>query len=157
MKKKIFPILWLSNVVLLLMVIILSSVLTIYSVLSVYAILLMFLMPFLLILFQAWPNCVDEIVSVNKKDYIYTPNGGISMLMILIGLNSALSIEKMARVEMVVIMLVFVAAEITLGLVLYQSEIMSRKKYIWSQVATYVLLLIFMFCTVVMNYDWGLI
>lgn len=157
MKKKIFPILWLSNVVLLLMVIILSSVLTIYSVLSICAILLMFLMPFLLIIFQAWPYCVNEIVSVNKKDYIYTPNGGISMLMILIGLNSTLSIEKVARVEMVVIMLVFVAAEITLGLVLYQSEIMSRKKYIWSQVATYVLLLIFMFCTVVMNYDWGLI
>ena len=45
MKKKIFPILWLSNVVLLLLVIILSSDLTIYSILSIYAILLMILMP----------------------------------------------------------------------------------------------------------------
>lgn len=157
MKKKIFLILWAINIVSLLIVIVLSSVLALYSVLSVYAMLLMFLMPFLLVLFQAWPNCAGEVVLLKKDDYIYAPNLGISMLMVLIGINSTLSIEKVARVEMTVIMLVFVAAEFTLGLILFQNKNISRKQYIWSQVATYILFLIFMFCTVVMNYDWGLI
>lgn len=157
MLKKIFPILWGINVVFLLLAILLASVEKLYSILSLCSMFLMFVMPFLLILFQAWTKCVNDTVLMKKEDFLYSPNLGIVLLIVLIGINSTLSIEKIARAEMLTIMLVFAATEIMLCFVLCQDIKVSRRMYIWSQVATYVLLFLFIICSVIMTYDWGLI
>lgn len=157
MTKKLFPILWGANALLLLIVVVAPNIEELYYALSLISLLSMFLAPLLLILFQAWSHVNREIIETKKSNLIFCPNLGCSLLMALITLNTIRSIEKAARIELVVIMLTFIAAQLALGYVVYQCEKIERRKYIWSQVATYVLLLLFIFCSMVMTFDWGLI
>ena len=85
------------------------------------------------------------------------PNAGCSLVILLTFVKFIGSIEKIGRTQMVTILLVFVVLELLLGYLKIENKEMTKKQFILTEIATYMSLVIFFFCAMVISFDFGII
>jgi len=154
-KKMYFLISWAINVALLLLLIVMPKSGSAYQILYILTMLMIFVIPLLLTFFQT----ALQLKSDDKENDIYSiiPNVGSSLIILLTVINFLGSIEKIAIPQMITILFVFVLAELVLGYLKISYKVMSKKQIVWINVATYLSLVVFFVCTMIISIDFGLI
>lgn len=153
-KSKLFLSFWVVNVVALFSIIVVPKKPEFYSILSLLTIFLIFVVPLILVVSQGY-------LTVTSKECLgmssCTPNAGCSLVILLTFVKFIGSIEKIGRTQMVTILLVFVVLELLLGYLKIENKKMTKKQFILTEIATYMSLVIFFFCAMVMSFDFGII
>lgn len=153
-KSKLFLSFWVANVVALFSIIIVPKKPEFYSILSLSTIFLIFVVPLILVVSQGY-------LTVTSKECLEMssciPNVGCSLVILLTFVKFIGSIEKIGRTQMVTILLVFVVLELLLGYLKIENKEMTKKQFILTEIATYMSLVIFFFCAMVMSFDFGII
>lgn len=154
-KKILFSIAWLINVLLLLLLIILPKTSVLYPVLYLFTMIMLFVVPLVLIVFQAYVKFKGK----EQENDIYSviPNAGCTLIILLTFVNFIGSIEKMAIPQMLTILFVFVITELLLGYLKIEYKKMSKKQYLCIEGATYFALVVFFVCAMIISVDFGLI
>lgn len=153
-KSKLFLSFWVVNVVALFSIIVVPKKPEFYSILSLLTIFLIFVVPLILVVSQGY-------LTVTSKECLEMssciPNAGCSLVILLTFVKFIGSIEKIGRTQMVTILLVFVVLELLLGYLKIENKKMTKKQFILTEIATYMSLVIFFFCAMVMSFDFGII
>jgi hypothetical protein len=153
-KSKLFLSFWVANVVALFSIIVVPKKPEFYSILSLLTIFLIFVVPLILVVSQGY-------LTVTSKECLEMssciPNAGCSLVILLTFVKFIGSIEKIGRTQMVTILLVFVVLELLLGYLKIENKEMTKKQFILTEIATYMSLVIFFFCAMVMSFDFGII
>lgn len=164
-KKLIFPILWLVNIVLLLISFLVVINKDNYNIFMMLIFILIFITPLILIIMQFIyeinnKSKEEENNKINKLLSI-APNVGCIMVMLLTCINYIQTIEKQAVFQMFVILFVFICFELYFGYIshTYYTQFKENKtqikKWGWLHLATYILLVGFYLCALIMSYDWS--
>lgn len=153
-KKMFFLYGWVANVCLLLIIILMPKKSDIYGLLSLFSMVMIFVVPLVLSFLQG--------VLTTKEGHeldIYSgiPNVGCAMVMMLTFVKFIGSIEKIGRAQMVTILILFIVIELLLGFLKINYKKMSKKQYICIEVASYLSLVVFFFCAMIMSFDFGII
>lgn len=165
-KKLIFPILWLVNIVLLLISFLVVINKDNYNIFMMLIFILIFITPLILIIMQFIyeinNKSKEENNKINKLLSI-APNVGCIMVMLLTCINYIQTIEKQALFQMFVILFVFICFELYFGYIshTYYTQFKENKtqikKWGWLHLATYILLVGFYLCALIMSYDWSIV
>ena len=156
MKKtdKIMGLCWILNIILLIVIIAIPKDNKLYNSLYMVFMLSIFLFPLLLV-------GIHAIMRLKNKEELTIfnaiPHLGCILIMLLTFIKFIQAIEKFAVFQMVIIMITFIVAEILLGFIVYKFKNMTKKQYIWLNVGTYVTLVVFFFCAMIMSYDYSII
>lgn len=153
-KSKLFLSFWVANVVALFSIIIVPKKPEFYSILSLLTIFLIFIVPLILVVSQ---GCLTVTSKGCLEMSSCIPNAGCSLVILLTFVKFIGSIEKIGRTQMVTILLVFVVLELLLGYLKIENKEMTKKQFILTEIATYMSLVIFFFCAMVMSFDFGII
>ena len=153
-KKVSFLICWEVNVFALLLLIVLPKKAELYGIFSVVTLLMIFVVPLVLTAMQAY-----KTIKSNTRGSIYDviPNIGSFMVILLTFIKFIGSIENIAIAQMVTILILFIAVELLLGYLKYEYSKMTLKQYIMIEIATYVSLVVFFMCAIIISVDYGLI
>lgn len=162
LNKKIFPIFWILNIILLIIFLFVKVNETLYSLFIAFAFALIFITPLILTGIQLVCEIKDPKENMTKVDQLLTitPNIGCVMIILLACVNFIRTIEKQAAFEMITILFTFICFELYFAFITYTNirdmkKQKQTKKIIWIYVATYVLLLGFYICAMIMSYDWS--
>lgn len=165
-KKLIFPILWLVNILLLLISFLVVINKDNYNIFMMLIFILIFITPLILIIMQFIyeinNKSKEENNKINKLLSI-APNVGCIMVMLLTCINYIQTIEKQALFQMFVILFVFICFELYFGYISYTYYTQFKenktqiKKWGWLHLATYILLVGFYLCALIMSYDWSIV
>lgn len=165
-KKLIFPILWLVNILLLLISFLVVINKDNYNIFMMLIFILIFITPLILIIMQFIyeinNKSKEENNKINKLLSI-APNVGCIMVMLLMCINYIQTIEKQALFQMFVILFVFIYFELYFGYISYTYYTQFKenktqiKKWGWLHLATYILLVGFYLCALIMSYDWSIV
>lgn len=153
-KSKLFLSFWVANVVALFSIIVVPKKPEFYSILSLLTIFLIFVVPLILVVSQGYLTVTSK-KCLEMSSCI--PNAGCSLVILLTFVKFISSIEKIGRTQMVTILLVFVVLELLLGYLKIENKEMTKKQFILTEIATYMSLVIFFFCAMVMSFDFGII
>lgn len=165
-KKLIFPILWLVNIVLLLISFLVVINKDNYNIFMMLIFILIFITPLILIIMQFIYEINDKSKEENNKInklLLIVPNVGCIMVMLLTCINYIQTIEKQALFQMFVILFVFICFELYFGYIshTYYTQFKENKtqikKWGWLHLATYILLVGFYLCALIMSYDWSIV
>lgn len=165
-KKLIFPILWLVNIVLLLISFLVVINKDNYNIFMMLIFILIFITPLILIIMQfiyEINNKSNEENNKINKLLSIAPNVGCIMVMLLTCINYIQTIEKQAVFQMFVILFVFICFELYFGYIshTYYTQFKENKTQIkklgWLHLATYILLVGFYLCALIMSYDWSVV
>lgn len=165
-KKLIFPILWLVNILLLLISFLVVINKDNYNIFMMLIFILIFITPLILIvmqfIYEINNKSKEENNKINKLLSI-APNVGCIMVMLLTCINYIQTIEKQALFQMFVILFVFICFELYFGYISYTYYTQFKenktqiKKWGWLHLATYILLVGFYLCALIMSYDWSIV
>ena len=145
---------WLTDILVLFLVIVIPKSSEIYSVLYSLTMYMIFIIPLFLILLQGWFTLAkDQDISL----YNVIPNIGCSLVIMLTFVNFVGSIEKMGRAQMVTILFLFVVVELLLGYIKLAYNKMTKKQFVFIEVASYASLVLFFICAMIMSFDFGII
>lgn len=153
-KKMLFLAGWIANVLFLLLIIIMPKIDGMYSFLYFLTMAMIFVIPCLLILLQA-----GLTIKNNEELDIYNgiPNVGCSLVIMLTFVNFIGSIEKIGRAQIVTILFLFVVIEMMLGYIKITNKNMTKKQFVFVEAASYLSLVLFFLCAMVMSFDFGII
>lgn len=153
-KKMIFLFGWLTNVFLLLLIIVIPKISELYSMLYLLTMFMIFVVPLFLIVFQ---GCL----TINNKQevdmYNAIPNVGCALVIMLTFVKFISSIEDQGKPQIITILLLFVILELLLGYMKFEYKKMTKKQFVFIEIASYVSLVLFFFCAMVISFDYGII
>lgn len=153
-KKMIFLFGWITNVFLLLLIIVIPKISELYSVLYLLTMFMIFAVPLFLIVFQ---GCL----TINNKQevdmYNAIPNIGCALVIMLTFVKFISSIEDQGKPQIITILLLFVILELLLGYMKFEYKKMTKKQFVFIEIASYVSLVLFFFCAMVISFDYGII
>ena len=151
-KQMYFGLGWIINFIVLLIFILIPKDNSLFNVLYTVFMILLFLVPLFLTASLAGYN-------INKKEdirYLTISNLG-SILMILLAMIRFIgSIESIAIVEFVTIMLTFVSLEVLIGYIFIENKPLNKKQIILLSVATYIVMFMFFMCAMIVSYDFSI-
>lgn len=153
-KRMLFLFGWITNVILLFSIIVMPKDSKLYSVLYQLTMYLIFAIPLFLIVFQ------DGLMlkrGYNIDIYCAISNIGCTAIILLTFIKFVKSIEIIGRAQIITILCVFVALELLIGYLKIAYRKMSKKQYLFLEAATYVSLVVFFFCAMIMSFDFGII
>lgn len=116
---------------------------------------MIFVIPLFLTFFQTFMQI--KMKEKERDIYIINANVGCSLIILLTFVNFMGSIDKIAIPQMLTILFLFVLVELLLGYIKYMYINMSIKQTVWINVATYLSLVIFFVCTMIISVDYGII
>lgn len=162
--KKYFPLLWIINIILLIIFLFVKISNTMYSTFMALTFALIFITPLILVIAQLFYEKKNINIEITKQEKLLaiTPNIGCIMIILLTCVNFIQTIEKQAVFEMITILFTFVCFELYFAFMIYtnydtyKKDNKQMKKLIWIYVATYILLLGFYICAMIMSYDWSI-
>lgn len=156
MNKKIwFSLAWIVNVLLLFILIIVPKTNMMYQIFYILTMIMIFVIPLFLTFFQTFMQIKTK--EKERDIYIINANVGCSLIILLTFVNFMGSIDKIAIPQMLTILFLFVLIELLLGYIKYMYINMSIKQTVWINVATYVSLVIFFVCAMIISVDYGII
>lgn len=151
-KQMYFGLGWVINFIVLLIFILIPKDNSLFNVLYTIFMILLFLVPLFLTASLVGYN-------INKKEdirYLTISNLG-SILMILLAMIRFIgSIESIAIVEFITIMLTFVSLEVLIGYIFIENKPLNKKQIILLSVATYIVMFMFFMCAMIISYDFSI-
>lgn len=146
----VFGSIWVLDVVLLLVLILIPKDNDVFN--NLYSLFLasIFLIPLVLIFLQSYVQIKENEKKDNRP---WISNIGCCLLILLNFVRFIATIKQSVVVEMITIMAVFVALELLIGYFVWSLKQYKSKKYILLSIATYVSLVLFFFCAMIMSYD----
>lgn len=162
-KNVIFSYMWVAIFLIALIMIFIPKTEETQGVISLITFILMFIMTLVLIFSQAVVTIKCPNESKYEDKFLITPNIGCSLIMFLSVFQFLQSLGDNGVAETIVCLITFMSIEALLTYAIFQlknnnaDEKKVLKKYVLIQAATYISLVIYYFCLVVISLDYFLI
>ena len=145
-----FGIMWIINIILLLVLILIPKNNDVFNNLYVVFLIGVFVLPLVLIFLQSYMQMKLD----NESNCLpCMSNAACSIIISLTFVRFIATIKNSVVVEMVTIMCVFIALELLIGYFVLITKNFKEKKFILLSAATYISLVLFFFCAMIISYD----